>query len=453
MSALRALAEKHRRELPFAILVVAAMAHAYFCLMATTPHFRWDSAEYLAGARNLAAGRGFRNEAGAIEARRTPGYPLFIASFFRAGSGVTGMVIAQHLLAIALSAAAYFVTVSLTGDALAGAVAGLFLAVDTGQIYLADSVMTETLMSVLLFAAVALLARFARRQALTYAAAAGFVVSLCVLVRPAAMYLWIPLAVWVLAAGGSRRLIAALAFTAAVLALPLLWCLRNYQQAGTAALSSIVGEDLYYWRAAGAVAMEKTGFTFLPLPYGGEEAFRREFFRVTQRRFAADARAAHARAFGARAATMSDAQLSELDGRMGRAILRAHLRGTIMVSINGALHLLFDSTWEYPNELYGGWTNTLVIWFLFVSAVASVGLAILGFRRLHLVDARVAWLLAAVLLYFIAVLSGPEHEQWRYRVPLIPLCAILVGCSVLPRPRKAIATSATIAVSDAARPR
>jgi 4-amino-4-deoxy-L-arabinose transferase-like glycosyltransferase len=432
MPRLRALAEKHRRKLPLLILIVAAVAHGHFFAMSSMPHFRWDSDQYLNNAKNLAAGNGFRDETGTIEARRTPGYPLFLASFLRAGLGVKGVVIAQHLLAIAISVVVYFVTLSLTGDTLAAAIAGMFVAIDSGQIYLADLVMTEIVTAVLLLAAVALLIRFARRPSAITAAAGGSLIAAGVLVRPATIYLWIPLALWVLAVGGRRRLMATLAFTASVLSLPLLWTWRNYQQAGTPALSSIVGEIVYYWRAAGAVAMHKTGFNFVPLPFGGEEAFRREFFR-TQRQFAVAAREAHTRAFGPRAASLTEAQRSDFDGRLGRQIIREHPLGAVLASINGSLHLLFDSTWDYPNALYGGWTRVILTVALFVSSVASVVLAIVGFFRLYAIDARVAWLLLIVLLYFIAVLSGPEHEQWRYRVPQIPIWAILVGCSVLPR--------------------
>ncbi len=431
MSPLRAFAESHRRELPLAIALFAVITHAHFFFSTSESHFRWDSGEYLAAAKNLAAGHGFRNAAGAIESRRTPGYPLFLIPFLILGSGTNAIVSTQHLLAILLAPCAYLLTLFLTNDALAASFAGLFVAIDSGQIYMANLVMTETLMSVLLFSTIAVLVRFARGHSLWLVTAAGLLVSFAVLVRPVAVYLWIPLTVWTFLAAPERRVKAAVLFAICGLALPLFWMWRNYERTGSAALSSIVGEDLYYWRAAGAVAMEKTGFTFVPLPFGGEEAFRKEFFRGTQREFVVAASAAHVRAFGPRAAAMTEAQLSEFDGRTARSILRDHISGAILISINGALHLLFDSTWEYANALYGGWTRVAVTIVLFVISVVTIGLALLGFARLHSIDRRSAWLLAVVLLYFVVALSGPEHEQWRYRVPLIPLCAVLVGCSVM----------------------
>jgi hypothetical protein len=430
---LRAFVEKHRRRVPLVILAVAALAHTQYAVESPLTHFRWDSREYIACAENVAAGRGFRNAEGGIDARRTPGYPLFLAAFFAAGAGVKSIVAAQHLLAIALAVAVYFLTLSIAGDVLAAAIAGLFVAIDAGQIYMADVLMTESAMSLALFAAVALLVLFARRPSIGAAAAAGLAISMSVMVRPAAMYLWIPLLAWIAAASGRRRVAVAAVFAAAALALPLLWSWRNYVHSGTAALSSVVGEDLYSWRAAGAVAMEKSGFTFVPLPFEGEQAFRREFFLITQPRFGATAHAAHVRAFGARAATMTEAELAAFDGALARPILREHLAGLLFITVNGALHLLFDSTYPYANALYSGWAESAVSMLLLVNAFATVPLAIVGFVRLRRRDARTAWLLAIVLLYFVLVSSGPEQQQWRYRVPLIPLCAILVGCCALPR--------------------
>jgi len=433
VSRLRAFAERHRRGLPYAVLAVAAIAHLQYAAGSSSGHTRWDSAEYLANARMLAAGAGFRDAVEQPEARRTPAYPLFLAAFLAAGAGIAAIVTAQHLIAIALAPAVYALTLSIGGDALAAAVAGLLVAIDPGQIYMADVVMAEVLMSMTIFAAVALLARLARRPSFGVAAAAGLAVAASVFVKPAAVYLWIPLLLWVAVAVVPRRVAVVAAFTVAALALPLLWSLRNEKAAGTFALSSIAGEDLFYFRAAGAVAMERTGFTFVPLPFGGEEAFRREFFRTQQRQFTVLAGALRARAFGAHAATMTQAQLSAFDGAVARRILREHPAGTLMIGVNGALHLLFDSAWEYANGLYGGWTRIFAILLQFALSVATVVLAAAGFFRLRRRDARAAWLLATVLLYFVAVLSGPEHEQWRYRVPIAPLFAVLAGCSALPR--------------------
>ncbi len=419
-----------------AIAVIAVVAHLHYFIVSADNHERWDSSQYLASARGLASGHGFVDAAGKIEARRTPVYPAFLVAFAPMRFNETAIAIVQHLFAAALAVTVFYLARSTTGNAVVAAVAGLLVAIDSGQIYMADKVMAETLMSITLFAAIAFLARGGF-------AAAGLMTGITVLVRPIAMYLWIPLALWIVVvqwrgAGprtdkASRRAgptLAALAFfLLAAWSLPLLWMWRNHERAGVASLSSIEGEILYYWRGAGVIAIERSGFQYSPLPFQGEERFRYQFFRVAQHELAANIE----HLLGARAATMTEAQISAIEGQIGRGILRSHPREVVLLTIYGALHLIFDTTWDYAGAIAGGFLRVALIWWLYVVAVASFVLAIFGFARLRRVNAPFAWLLVTTLVYFVAVSSGPEHEQWRYRVPMIPLYSILIACCIIRR--------------------
>ena len=404
-----------------ALAALAFVAHLHFFVVSAQSHERWDSAQYLACAKNLAAGNGFLDANGVVEARRTPAYPAFLVLFAPVHFNETAIVIVQHFLAIFLVVALFYATRGLTGDPLVAAVAAALLAVDSGQIYMADVVMTETLASIAIFAIVVLLAR-------GKPAWGGLLTGVKVLLRPVAMYLWIPLAIWT-AIVFRRRPAAVILFLICAWTPPALWMWRNYERAGVFSLSSIQGEDLYYWRAAGTIAMERSGFQYSPLPFGGEERFRYQFFRVVQHEFARNAQ----RMLGARAATMSEAQISEFEGGIARTILREHARATILLTIYGALHLVFDTTWDYASGIAGGFVRIALIWWLFIVAVVSFFLAIIGFIRLRHINAPFAWLLAMTLIYFVAVSSGPEHEQWRYRVPMIPLYSILIACCIIRR--------------------
>src|SRR5581483_5949860 len=224
------------------------------------------------------------------------------------------------------------------------------------------------------------------------------------------------------------------AFLLCASSLPLLWIWRNEVRTGTASLSSIAGEDLYYWRAAGTVAMHRSGFQYSPLPFSGEEEFRRQFFRVTQHEFVEASRRAREARFGARAATLSEAQISEFEGSLAREIFLRYPLALVLLTINGALHLIFDSTWVYADAMFFGTMRIVVIMLMVAVAAVCFVLAVRGFIRLRRVNAPAAWLLATMLVYFVAVSSGPEHEQWRYRVPLIPLQSMLVAANVIRRP-------------------
>lgn len=435
MSRLRSFVETHRRAVPIALAAVALLLHAHFFIAGGDEHQRWDSSQYLETARNLAAGRGF-TIGGQIEARRTPGYPLFLLLFAPAGFRPALIAAVQHLLAVALVIAMFYATAALTGDRLAGAIAAFLVAIDSGQIYMANMVMAETLMSVILVALVFVLARLNRQPTGALAALAGLLLAVGILVRPVAMYLWFPLAIWMALMLPKRRVAITAAFLACAASLPMLWMWRNAVQAGTASLSSIAGEDLYYWRAAGTVAMHRSGFEYSLLPFSGEEEFRRQFFRVTQHEFVDAANRALESRFGPGAAKLSEAQISDFEGAMARDVFLRYPGSLLLLTLNGALHLTFDSTWIYADALFSGTERIAVILMMVLISIASFVFAVIGFVRLRRVNAPVAWLLATMLIYFVAVSSGPEHEQWRYRVPLIPLEAMLVGASALPDNRR-----------------
>src|ERR1700750_931272 len=88
------------------LLIAAAAAVTNFVYYAfTLPDYLFpDSITYLVPARNLLRGLGFVDAAGMAETLRTPGYPLLLAAF---GGRIVWVVIAQHLLNVAIAVAVY----------------------------------------------------------------------------------------------------------------------------------------------------------------------------------------------------------------------------------------------------------------------------------------------------------------------------------------------------------
>ncbi len=375
---------------------------------------------------------GFVDAGGRPETRRTPGYPLFLLLFAGTGFNPVMIAVVQHILAAALVGVLFFATRAFTDDTRVAFVAAALVAIDAGQIYIAHKVMTETLMSILLLGMVIALARARRRGSLALLTAGGVMLGLSALLRPAAVYLWVPLAVWVALVFPRRRLPALVVLVVAACSLPGLWTWRNYRVTGVPVLSSIGGESLYYWRAGGVLAMERSGFQYSPLPFGGEERFRHEFFRVVQRELVAESARAIAQRFGA-SANLSHAQRSAFEADLARAIMRDHPRATFLVTLYGILHMTFDGTWEYASAVAGGLLRDTMIWIMFIIAVASFLAAIVGFRRLSRIDRPLAWLLLITVAYFVVIMAGPEHEQWRYRIPLIPMYSVLIASAFLLR--------------------
>src|SRR5205085_7426081 len=127
---MKKLSEFFIRNSKFDILLVTAAASItnflYFAL--TLPDYLFpDSLTYLVPARNLLHGLGFVDMAGAAETLRTPGYPLLLAAF---GARVVPVIVAQHLMNVAIAAGIYLVVAARLG--IFGAVgAVLLLATDT----------------------------------------------------------------------------------------------------------------------------------------------------------------------------------------------------------------------------------------------------------------------------------------------------------------------------------
>lgn len=403
------------------LAALAFAAHLHFFIGSARSHAQWDTAEYLANARNLAAGRGFLDAHGAIEARRTPGYPAFLVLFAPWNFNTSTVAAVQHLLAMGLVLLVFYGTRALIRDNLVAAAAAALLAVDSSQIYTADLVMTEMLMSIVLFVAVFWLAR-------GRPAAAGLATGLSALVRPVSMYLWIPLAIWT-AFAYRRKPAAVVMFVLCAWSLPGLWMWRNYERAGTASLSSVEGEMLYFYRAGGTLAMERSGFEYAPLPFHGEERFFYEFYHVTRPQLVRNAE----QLLGARRGTMTQAEISDFEKGLARTILVQHPRAFVLLTICGVLHFIFDNTWDYASSIASSLVRVPMIGWLYFMSVASFVLALIGFVRLRRLNAPLAWLLAITLLYFVAVASGAGGEMWRLRAPVIPIYSILIACCIIRR--------------------
>ncbi|HXG57948.1 MAG TPA: glycosyltransferase family 39 protein, partial [Thermoanaerobaculia bacterium] len=289
-----------RRAVLLAAVIAAVATVAHLRFWNESDHLLYDSPQYLTNARSLAERREFLDDSGQPDVRRTPGYPLFLTIFAPLDFSHAAVAGAQHLLAIALSVAVFLAARRILGNDPAAFAAALIVATDTGQVVMADFVMTETLASVAFFAILPLALAAVRsggRRRWWCLLAAGLLIGGAALIRPAATYLLLPMAFWVFAFSPGRRLRATALFAVAGMLLPAAWIVRNTVRAGLPKLSSIGAETIYAWRGAGVIAMERTGFQYAPLPFSGEEEFRHQFFRVVQHEVSDAQRAEEIRRF------------------------------------------------------------------------------------------------------------------------------------------------------------
>jgi hypothetical protein len=192
---------------------------------------------------------------------RTPGYPSFLAAIYAlVGERPAAALLVQLVLSVVTLGVVYLLARELWGERVA-LLATALLAVDVGSLHLSLALLTETLFTLLLVAVLAcgigVLTRPDRRR---WALAMGIALVACVLVRPVAYYLVVPVALGLAVHGirarwGRRE-------TAMVLALLLIpycaavgaWRYRNYRLTGSSAFTRVDATVLLFYRGAAIVA-------------------------------------------------------------------------------------------------------------------------------------------------------------------------------------------------------
>lgn len=409
------------------LIAVAAIPRAGFFLHSQS-FFELSTPHYLELGSNLAGGLGFVS-GGQPEILRTPGYPLFLACFERASLGPRFAVAAQHLLVVMMALA--LLLALWRRDRAVALAASMIAALDPASVYWANLVVSETLFSAAVLAAILLLRRHldvSRADPPVEGSGragmmAGMLVGLAVMIRPVATYWAIPLAVVVCVR--SRRAAPVVWFLVAALIVPSAWVLRNRVETGEVTLSSIDGINLLFWRGAGALAMESSGFTFNPLA-DGEQRYRDRLYRYEQPRLN--------RIADARWGSLSDAQRAGEFRRMGAQILRQHPRGAVASAANGALNLLFDAPLDLAS-VYASPLRELLLATMFLFTSALLLLSFVGLRSLFAAEPWFAWLLTVSVLYFVVVSAGPEADS-RFRTPIAPLQAVAAGAGIVALARR-----------------
>jgi 4-amino-4-deoxy-L-arabinose transferase-like glycosyltransferase len=172
-----------RRALPWLVAAVALAVRLAFLLRVPQPGagqlaaYAADSVHYVAMAERLLAGHGYSFWGQGPDAYVSPGYPLFVALFFRLAP--------QHAL-VALRDAQAVLGAATCGvlAAWAGPLAGLLAAFYPPFVWATGSVLTEVLFTFLFVAYLVLHARLPEARGRGPALAAGVLLGLAVLTRP-----------------------------------------------------------------------------------------------------------------------------------------------------------------------------------------------------------------------------------------------------------------------------
>lgn len=350
---------------------------------------------------------------------RTPLYPLVIALVLAAGGTLRLLVLLQHALAVFVAVALHRFLQRFTSAA-ASAAAALLCVAHPAVTETANVLQTETIAGALIAAATAAFYVARKRESWGWSAVSGVLLGTAILTRPIVLYLPIALLTLLVVLRSSRRVIAVFAVAAALL--PAVWMFRNYDRAGVATVSSIEGENLLLYRAAGALVVARKP------PLDAVFALQKQFgfyHEARQMRVPLLEEALRrAEADGRDLKAMNHAQRSRYYASLGLRTLAAHPVAYAEVATSSAIALFID---DYSGIFAARGAHIDAARLLFVPlSLFTLCCVVIGVRRLFSIDGDAAWTLSITLAYFAVFSSGPEVEP-RFIVPFLGLYAAAAG--------------------------
>lgn len=396
----------------------------------------------------------------------TPGYPVFLAGIFTVfGQDILIVLLAQLLLGVLTCALTHQTALALFGKTHAGDIAataaGLLMALEPiGALYAMITV-TETLFLFLFVASVYAFLRGVLRQkgvSLPWLALSGLLFGAGLLTRPVLQFFALLPMLYILikGAGWKNKLSGAAVFGAVMLAAVAPWLVRNYMVFDAVGMSTVGQYNLLF----GNAALMQSKLTGKPYDQVIEE-FR---LKYTDGRgkgdidFKTAARAAQVGADMIKEHPMTYAQI--------------HLTGAAMLLVVPGSGVYSDALgWKkekvgvgdkvYGSGLLQGLGKVLaakspfewayiILYGLFMAIEYLAALAGLWWMFKDRSRRLTAVFLALAVLYFPLV-TGPVGDTARYRMPVMPLVAVMAGAwaytRVLRRERIAHAEPVVVATA------
>jgi 4-amino-4-deoxy-L-arabinose transferase-like glycosyltransferase len=241
--------------------------------------------------------------------------------------------------------------------------------------------------------------------------AAGLLCGATVLIRPVSIFLFVPVAVYLVLVRREWR--AAAAFCVAFLCLPLAWAVRNDLRAGYLGVSSISGYSVMQSRAAGVLAINDPGEFYANLDKRQAELAAQACHDLERIHAVVDCE------------QLSIPIRSAYYSKVGVAILVRHPFAYLKLAIRGFGMMMLTGS---PASLAGitGLNFDVAAKLLLLYTVPCLGFAVFGLKQCWTMNRAFFWLAALVIGYFVIVSSGAETFA-RFRVPVLPLYSILIA--------------------------
>lgn len=427
-----------------ALAVRLAIAALGWSLTPGGPYVREpDSPGYIRAAEALVQTKSF-GPPGHPEIIRTPGYPLLLTLGVWLARLDAVTTVLQSALGCLTAWLVYRIGLLAFGRAdwaLAGA---LVYACEPLSALYCSKLLSETLFTAAIATATLVALRYLSRQSGVDLCVSAIVAAIAAFVRPIAYFL--PLAIaglyvlWLWNSGAPRKLLLFKSLGFLLLAFgPLaLWQARNYAVAGYPRFSAISDINLYFYQAAGTLALERgepIGEVQRELGYGGEEVYLRS--HPEQR-------------------SWSQAKRLQFQHDEAVRILREHPGAMLRMHWAGIFDMLTDpGTNAYldffrlrasqdqapPRQADASIVARLTRAFREKPLAATIHVvlcaalfgiyaaAILGVLVGRVGNNRLALFALAIAGCLLALSGGPAAYH-RFRLPLVPFVCLLAGCGL-----------------------
>jgi len=431
------------RRLAGPVLAAATVRLALLALVLTRSGsralYRPDTLSYLEPGRNLLL-HGRFVAAGLPELERTPGYPLFLALASLAGP--VAAALAQVILSVFSVVLVWRLARAVFRDERIALIAAWLFAFEPLSVLHSILLLSETLFLALFLLSLERLVEFLQERRLGVLAEAGVCLAAATLVRPVTYYLPLALAAGLFSALARVPILRWKAPAVLLLStLPWLtaWQIRNYAETGFGGFSSAQQINLYFH-----IAAEVTGrVEHRPLvEVQNEFGYYDEQLYLERHPAAAKWSQAERLAF-----MQSEASLI-LRAHPG-TFLRAQFAGTARTALNPGAAVLISQLGAPVNdetflrERDQGPVQAL-LWMARAHPWQTAAMAVLeGFLLALYVLAGLGawrggapsaclWLLAGVVLYFLAV-SGGSFAAARMRLPVMPVLCVMAAAGLARR--------------------
>ena len=393
-------------------LALGLLTHGMYSVL-DQEHYAIDTQSYLVPAYHLLHGEGYVNVLHKPELRRTPGYPMLLVIFSVHPLRLEYLVLLQHALCVLLIVGVSAVALRYVGSS-AALIAAAVLSVDFATLRIANLLMTEIIAAMLIAAAAWATYRVMTKpeNAVRVSAIAGFVGGCAALVRPISVFYFVPLSLCLILALKRRAFGPVLVLVVAFLILPLLWATRNYIQGDYFGLSTIGAEDLLYYRAAGALAIEQPG-TYL--------ANVARINLVLNEQTCPDLESQYHRS----CSRASEAEIASYATRKGVSIILSHPFSYLRSSLLSLAYIIFGGGAEALSrvtDLSPRASEVTVLLF----TIPEACLAVIGCWYWYRREASLCGVLVLTVVYFLLISAGAEAYS-RFRVPVMPMYSLLIA--------------------------